>query len=255
MIKDISVLMSLTSETKASDIEISLKSILNQTYRPTQIIIIQSGEIEEDAIFTLESIREQHSLIEIYKNENFDSENKALNFGLQYCKGDYISLYKCGSVSKQTRFEELVSQFEKDSELSVVGSNYAIKSIDKETEIKKCISTHDEIVKKLKKTDVLNSFTLLIKKEILLKAGGVLDWAYLDDWYLLSRLYLAGAKFYNIQENLLTISSQNKENENKKIEVFKSIKRLLKYMKTNKIINSFEYFIYCIGNFIKVMIK
>lgn len=256
MMKSISVLMVITKGNKANDIEISLNSILNQTQRPNQIVIVQNGEIEEDALFTLEALREQNSLIEIYKSENFESENKALAFGLQYCKGDYITICDCGSVSVQTRFEELVKQFETNSGLSVVSSNYAIKGLDKEKEIKQGISTHVEIIKKLKKTNALNKFTMLIKREILLKAGGFLDWDYLDDWYLLIRLYLANAKFCNIQKRLLTIESENKKKSKpKKFEIFKSVKNLLKFMKTNKVINFFEYLLYLIEYFVKVMIK
>ena len=74
------------------------------------------------------------------------------------------------------------------------------------------------------------------------KAGGYQDWYYAEDWYLWIRMYLSGAKFYNIQENLVNIRMNYDSYERRSgLKYYKSIKGLLKFMKQNKVIGYFAY--------------
>ena len=80
------------------------------------------------------------------------------------------------------------------------------------------------------------SYVSYDEKDILEKAGGYLDWYYAEDYYLWIRMYLAGAKFYNIQENLMYVRiNYDTFARRGGMKYYKSIKDLLKYMKQNKI--------------------
>ena len=84
--------------------------------------------------------------------------------------------------------------------------------------------------------------SVMMKKSMLKKAGGYQHWQYAEDWYLWIRMYLAGAKFYNIQENLMLIRiNEDTFARRSGLSYYKTIKALLKYMKEHKMIGFFKY--------------
>jgi hypothetical protein len=88
-------------------------------------------------------------------------------------------------------------------------------------------------------------------KQALIDAGGYQDWYYAEDWYLWIRMFLSGAKFYNIQENLMLIRINYDTFERRGgMKMFKSIKNLLKFMKSNKMIGAFRYLKECFKRFV-----
>ena len=86
--------------------------------------------------------------------------------------------------------------------------------------------------------------TVMFKKSEVEKAGGYLDWHYNEDSYLWVRMYLAGCKFYNIQENLVNVRvGKDMYRRRGGYKYYKSEKKLQKFMLKNKIIN-FPRYIY-----------
>lgn len=72
-------------------IEEQLMSILNQTYKNIEIIIVDDGSTD-NTVNIIEQIAEKYPQIKIYKNESNLGYNKNFEKAFKACKGDYIAI-------------------------------------------------------------------------------------------------------------------------------------------------------------------
>lgn len=102
----ISVLMPVYNNYKFLDA--SIKSILNQTYKDFELIIINDGSTEpiEDILNSYKDSR-----IKIFKNKKNIGLTKCLNRCLDISSGEYIARQDSDDISKPTRFEEQLRLF------------------------------------------------------------------------------------------------------------------------------------------------
>ena len=102
---DFSVLMSLYKKEKPEFLRESLESILNQTYVPTEIVIVKDGPLTIE----LEQVLKEYSTNDKIKVYGYD-ENKglgfALNFGVNKCRYDIIARMDTDDIASPDRFEK-----------------------------------------------------------------------------------------------------------------------------------------------------
>jgi len=253
MNKDISVLMSVYKNDIAENVKVAVESVINQTLRPKQIVMVVDGYIGDELRQVIVDLKNAYEIFEVVEIENNVGLGKALNEGSKFCKYDFIARMDSDDISKPDRFEKEMKCFENDEELSVVGSCGQEFFVEEKNlaGIKFVPQTHEEIVKFMRSRCPFCHMSVMIKKSILEAAGGYKHWHYAEDYYLWIRMFLVGAKFHNIQENLVNIRINYDTFERRSgLKYYKSIKKLLHFMKKNKIINSFEYFKECIVRFI-----
>src|SRR5690606_26435742 len=180
----------------------------------------------------------------------------ALREGTKHCSYELIARMDSDDISLPDRFEKQLKIFEKDQDLSVVGGNMS-EFMDEPSNIisiRKLPQLHDDICKFLKKRSPFNHVTVMMKKSCLIKAGGYLDWKYMEDYYLLIRMYLSGARFYNIQENLVNVRvDANLYKSRAGWKYFKNLVRLNKFMLKNKIISYPRYLLNVFIRFVQVL--
>lgn len=244
MKKDISVLMSVYKNDIAKNVAIAVESVMDQTLKPKQIVMVVDGPVSEELMNTVNALAEKYKILEVYPLEQNVGLGNALRIGSGYCKHDLIARMDSDDICVKERFEKQIACFEKDPELSLVGSNAQefFNELDNLANIKAVPETHEEIVEFMKTRCPFCHMSVMMKKDILEKAGGYLDWYYAEDYYLWIRMYLAGAKFYNIQENLMYVRiNYDTFARRGGMRYYKSIKDLLKYMKQNKLIKLGTY--------------
>lgn len=244
MEKNISVLMSVYKNDKPEHIKEAVESVINQTLPAKQIVIVIDGPVSQEINVMLNNLQQQYSIIELYPLEKNVGLGNALKYGTEKCKYEFIARMDSDDICLLDRFEKEMACFEKDEELSIVGSNAQefFETVDNKANIKTCPEKHEDIVEFMKARCPFCHMSVMMKKDILLKAGGYLDWYYAEDWYMWIRMYLAGAKFYNIQENLMLVRINYATFERRGgLKYYKSIKNLLKFMKKNKVIGFFKY--------------
>lgn len=101
----------------------AIESILNQTYRDFEFIIIDDGST--DNTFSILS-KYNDKRIKIYRNKENIGLIDTLNLGLDLCKGEYIARMDADDISHQNRFEKQVEYLEKNKDCVCVGSWYKI---------------------------------------------------------------------------------------------------------------------------------
>lgn len=242
--KKISVLMSVYKNDIAQNVKTAVESIINQTYRPSQVVIVVDGPVPDETTKTLEELKELYSEVEIYPLEQNVGLGNALKEGMTHCVNEIVARMDSDDIAVEDRFEKQIKKFEEDFELSIVGSNIAefIGDKDNVVSIRSVPEKHEDICKYLKKRCPFNHMTVMFKKSEVEKAGGYLHWFYNEDSYLWARMYLAGCKFANIPENLVYARINEATFQRRGgYKYYKSERDLFKFMYKNKIIGWGEY--------------
>lgn len=248
----ISVLSSVYKNDVAENVKTAFESILKQTYKPSQIVIVRDGKVSDELQSLLDEYK-KNEIFTIVERDNNLGLGKTLNEGLGYCKYDYIARMDSDDIAEPTRFEKQVKCFENDENLSIVGTN-GIEFVDSLENIageKVVPETDSEIKKYMTKRCPMCHMSVMMKKQAILDAGSYRDWYYAEDWYMWIRMCLSGAKFYNIQEPLMKIRI-NKDTYARRhgMKYYKSIKGLLKYMRKQKMCSWFTYVKNCFVRFV-----
>ena len=242
--KKISVLMSVYKNDIAQNVKTAVESIINQTYRPSQVVIVVDGPVPDETTKTLEELKELYSEVEIYPLEQNVGLGNALKDGMTHCVNEIVARMDSDDIAVEDRFEKQIKKFEEDCELSIVGSNIAefIGDKDNVVSIRSVPEKHEDICKYLKKRCPFNHMTVMFKKSEVEKAGGYLHWFYNEDSYLWARMYLAGCKFANIPENLVYARINEATFQRRGgYKYYKSERDLFKFMYKNRIIGWGEY--------------
>ncbi|GMR25218.1 MAG: hypothetical protein BMS9Abin39_0500 [Ignavibacteria bacterium] len=176
-----------------------LNSILNQTHKNLQVLIIDDGSEDN----TVDRIRQMpDKRIELYSKEH-SGISKSLNYALDKIKGTYIARLGADDICTINRIEKQLEFLKKNKSYGIVGSNFILidaggKEIFKVKNPRKDEQIRDQM---LRRYCVWDGSTLM-KKEILMMVNGYdEDRTCSEDWDFFMRI-LNKTRFYNLQEYL-----------------------------------------------------
>jgi glycosyltransferase involved in cell wall biosynthesis len=182
--------------------ESALDSILCQTYRNIEVLVIANGLYIEDLILLREYCSKDNRVI-VY-NTDIRSLINALNMGIHFSSGDYIARMDCDDISLPTRLETQIQFFNDNPEYSVIGCRVSLIDSDGNTLAKKFkfIEHHDQIKKITPIRNVMCHPALMFKRCDLVKIGGYKFGFMSEDHELFIRMLNSGMRFHNINETL-----------------------------------------------------
>ena len=84
--------MSVYYKEKAEYLKLALNSIINQTLKPDEIVLVQDGKLTEElqAVIT-EYLQKYPAIFKTYALQQNQGLGKALNFGMQKCSYEIIA--------------------------------------------------------------------------------------------------------------------------------------------------------------------
>lgn len=201
-----SVLMSLYIKEKTEYFDECMKSMLNQTVLPNEIVIVFDGPISKELNDCVNHyMRLYPNWIKIIKNEKNKGLGLALADGVPKCTYDLIARMDTDDIARSDRFENQLQMFVDNPDLDICGSHI----IEFEGDISNVLSkrdvplTHDEIAKYQKQRSAFNHMTVMYKKSTVLKAGNYEHCPLMEDDMLWIRMLLVGAKCANIDDYLV----------------------------------------------------
>lgn len=236
-------LASVYKNSKIEEVKLCVNDMLSQTLPPSQIVIVADGAVEKALAKYLHLLEENPVFSVVYLPKNVGLGN-ALRAGMERCRYEMIARMDTDDRMEKRRIEKQLAIFKKDETLSLVGSNIDefIDSVENVQSVRSVPKTHKEICAYLKKRCPFNHMTVVFKKSEVEKAGGYLAWHFDEDYYLWVRMYLAGCKFYNVQENLVHARiDENTFLRRGGWEYYKSERDLFKFMYKRKLIGYFAY--------------
>src|SRR3989344_7437597 len=213
----------------------AIKSILNQTFRDFEFLIINDGSTDKSAEI-IKSFNDAR--IRLERNETNLGLIKTLNKGLGLAKGKYIARMDCDDISLPKRLSIQVNFMEKHPEIDVCGSWVKVMGLKQEF-VNKYPQNHEEARAYLLFNTPFAHPSVIIRKEVMEKHKLKYDenYKHAEDYELWSRI-INYAKVSNIPKVLLHYrmhdESVSKKNSSAQAENSNRVRiRLLKEMGIN----------------------
>ncbi len=219
-----SVLMSVYKKENPAFLKLSVESILNQTYKSDDFIIMADGILTEELDRVLSDFEKVSETIKIIRLEKNVGLGNALNIGLTHCKNELVARMDSDDIALPDRCRLEVEEFEKNPELHLVGT-FMEEFIDNPEDVvaKKvnpCSQT--EIYAFAKRRNPFNHPTVMYKKSYILQHDGYAPLRKGQDFELFNRLVSDKMNCKNIPLPLLKF--RRDKNANKRRKEWDSVK-------------------------------
>src|SRR5690606_9115564 len=100
----------------------ALESIINQTLKPDEIILVVDGPIPT-SINEVINIYEEYPFFKVTRIAENTGHGNARRIGLNNCSYDLVAIMDADDISVPNRFEMQIKCFKENSNLSIVGGN------------------------------------------------------------------------------------------------------------------------------------
>ena len=241
------VIMAIYHKVKCSYIEESINSILNQTYKPSEFILIKDGKLTTDQDALIDKfVNENKDLFKIVQFDKNRGSGAAYNKGIEMCTNKWAAIMDSDDYAVDTKFEKQMTYLSEHDDIDAIGTNAVEFLNTKDNIISKRImpETSEEIIKFGHGRCPLIQPTVVFKVDSVKKAGSYQHSPLTEDFDLYIRMIMNNCKFYTYQEVLYYVRT-NKD--------FFKRRGGIKYLKP---ILSFKYKYYkkgyfTLGQFIK----
>ena len=222
----------------------AIESIVFQTEKPDQIVIVKDGQLPKELNEIIERYKKQYpEIIDILELSKQNSLGKVLNEGIKKCKNSYIARMDSDDIAKKDRFEKQISYLRKHPNVDVLGGyieEYE-ENMKKATSLRKVPLEQEEIYKKIVKQSPFNHSTVMFKKKSVLEVGGYKD-CLLEDYDLWVRMRLQNMKMANLSDVLVNYrTSLNMYKRRTGLKYLKGVIEIEKFLLKSKLINKFQY--------------
>ncbi|MEJ8743486.1 glycosyltransferase [Mediterraneibacter sp. HCN-7094] len=201
-----SVLMSLYIKEKREYFEECMQSIIQQTVRPTEIVIVFDGPLGKELKECVNQYREKYpGWIKIIDNKENKGLGLALADGVPACTYDLIARMDTDDIARKDRFQKQLELFIKNPQLDICGSHIIEfeGNINNKLAERKVPLRHSEIAKYQRQRSAFNHMTVMYKKSAVLRAGNYEHCPLMEDDMLWIRMLISGAKCANIDDYLV----------------------------------------------------
>lgn len=204
-----SVLMSVYIKENPKYMKQSLDSIINQTYKPSEIVIVKDGLLTKELNDLIDEYQKIYTnLFKIITLEENVGLGKSLNIGVLNCTYDIIARMDTDDICRNDRFEKQIKVLKNNKHIDIVGSNI-VEFIGEEVSnikgVRSVPQNYNEIMKYAKKRNPFNHMTVMYRKIAVLDSGNYQESLFSEDYHLWVRMLIKGHKGININENLVFV--------------------------------------------------
>ena len=203
------VLMSVYYKEKPEYLSLSIESMLNQTVKPDEFIIVKDGPLTTELDEVINNfVTAYPKMFNIIVNETNLGLGPALAKGIENSKNELIARMDSDDYVVSTRCEKQLEKFREDPKLGMVGSYEAefVDTVDNVISIHRVPSENKEIERFMHRRCSVLHPTVMYKKSAVLKSGNYQSVLLYEDYDLFARMVLEyHIKSYNIPEPLYYI--------------------------------------------------
>ncbi len=177
----------------------SIRSVLNQTYKEFEFIIIDDGSTDN----TEEIVRTFKDERILYKKNNHKGTSGALNYGISFASGDWIARIDADDLNFPDRLEKQMNFIDNNSQYDILSSwSVYFNNKGKICYFWKSPVSNEEIHMSLNRYNPLNQSGLMIKKKLFSEYKFNESFLYFEDYELMFKVR-DKVKFCNIPEYLV----------------------------------------------------
>ena len=205
--------------TDLKQLDESIKSIINQTFKDFELIIIDDCGKNDLSTF-LDKYKDDR--IVLLKNEKNIGLAESLNNGIKCSKSEYIIRMDTDDIALPDRIEKQINFIEEHPEYSIVGGKYILFGENGEKGVR---GASGEVVKEdfLKNTPFAHP-TLLIRKKDIISSGLYPNYYRCQDYAMEMNMYVNGYKGFIMEDILLKYRQDTNGYKKKKFKF-----RILEY--------------------------
>lgn len=203
-----SVLMSVYIKEHADYLDACMESIVNQTVRPSEIVIVYDGPVTDELREVVGRYDAAYpELIKVVANPVNKGLGPALADGVAACTYDLIARMDTDDIARRDRFEQQLNRFVNDPGLDICGSHIIEfdETMTHQLAARKVPLTHDRIAVYQRQRSAFNHVTVMFKKDAVLRAGNYQDAPLMEDDYMWIHMLQTGAKCANIDDYLVNV--------------------------------------------------
>ena len=208
-----SVLMGIYKKTNPNYLKKSIDSMLNQTIRTNEFIIVADGELTDELEIILQTYLDDYEgLFNIQRLEKNSGLGIALKTGVVCAKNRLIARMDDDDISYPDRCEKQLLEFENDHDLDLVGG-YIDEFSDDENSIIDCRKvplTQDEMLRYSRKRSPINHVTVMFDKHAVIRCNNYSEYRLCQDVELWARMLHGNCKMKNIPESLVKVRFDEK---------------------------------------------
>lgn len=228
MTRDFSVLISIYRKENPKWFREALDSVFSQTVQPTEIVLVEDGPLTPELYAVIDEYCKKYPIFNIVKNETNLGLGLALRNGVNACSNEFIARMDTDDLLPTDRFEKQLKKIDEGYDVVSCMSMAFQDTIDNVNAVKKRPEFHDDIVKLAHKRSPVCHAACFMRKSKVLEAGNYVHRQYYEDYNLWVRMILAGSKFYNIQEVLYYVRTDERQVQRRGGMAY--LKKELKYL-------------------------
>lgn len=201
-----SVLLSVYKYEEPAFLDQALESIEDQTVKPNQIVVVVDGPIGSELDAVLKEHQNQNTdIYTIVRSPKNQGLGLALRMGTEYCKYDWIARMDTDDIAVKNRFELQLKAIVKESQLAVIGGQVDEFAGSPEQVVgrRKVPLLNAELRAFIKWRSPFNHPTVMLNKKAVLQVGNYQANGKIEDYFLWSRVMLAGYEVKNLPEILV----------------------------------------------------
>lgn len=199
--------MSIYKNEKPEYLRLALDSILQQTVKPNEIVIVKDGVLTAQLDAVLDEYKAKYPIIRLLAFNQNRGLGLALRDGVKACKYEWIARMDTDDVSKPDRFEKQIEYLSNHQDIALLGTaieefNSNINKPDTKTILP---LTHSEIVSFAKMRNPFRHVTVFFRKSAAVDSGNYGDFLWLEDYDLFIRMINKGYKTANLPDILVSV--------------------------------------------------
>lgn len=242
--KYFSVILPVYINDKYNIFKKSFNSILNQTLKPKEIIILFDGPVDLKIKNFLKIKKKNKPFIKVLSFKENRGLGYILNYGVKKCKYDYVARCDADDFSRVDRFEKQMEYLANNPKIDVLGTNIYEINNNKIISKKKMKLNHKDISKQILFRNPINHSSVFFKKKKLIQSGNYKEMFYFEDYYMWFRMMNKGFYFNNLPDYLVFMNvDRNYFHRRTGVKYFRYYLTFLKTLYKKKLINFFTLLI------------
>lgn len=198
----VSVIMSVYNE-KATELSEAVDSIINQTFRDFEFIIVSDNPENTELIGLIKKYETQDSRVHLIRNQENIGLALSLNKAAEAAKGEYLFRMDADDVAYPSRMMEQYEEITQNG-LDLVCSGYDVineksEIVSKDMGYHKDETMHGSIPYKV----TIHHPTVMMKKSFFEMVGGYRNFICAQDYDLWLRMWYANARMKSMNKTLL----------------------------------------------------
>lgn len=201
-----SVLMSVYALDKPEYLIQSLDSMINQTVKPDEIVLVEDGPLTDGLYEVIKIYRDSFAdMMTIVSLEKNGGLGNALNFGIRAARNELVARMDADDISLPDRCRMQMEAFRRMPELSIVGTQMDEFADSPQRIVSSRVvpSSYKEILRFSRRRSPFNHPTVMYRKSDVIRTGGYAVCGRKQDLELFVRMLYEGYKAINLRKSYL----------------------------------------------------